>query len=554
MAAPDLDLFCADPSLAPGELVGGRYRVESLLGSGGMGRVVAARDEDGASVAVKLLVAPAWRSVLVERFFREARTISRIDSPHVVKILAVSAPNEATPFMVMERLDGRDYGKRLDREGRLSLEDVADCVVQACAALACSHALGVIHRDVKPSNLFDHRNPDGTRTVKVLDFGISKARASAGASGAEADCEWTLTTTRDTMLGSPPYMSPEHLRDARAVDHRTDIWSLGVVAYQLLAGRLPFEGKTVGALFCSVLERRITPLTTTRPGLPATVVAIIDRCLAAEPADRFANAAELARAFAPFASTRVAKLALSMTTKVAVPLASAPRANGSMLSNLAAGERIDGAPRTMTIVPALPAPEPSTPLQRASAADVTTLASPTPARAAIAAEPSPYDDDDSRAVTTVLARPTFDSLPPVVAITPLSRARMAARTTLARRRAGFAAAACTLLVALLVSPFAFSSAPSRIQPAVAAAAAAPHVTAPPTQPSAADDDVTFEVSSPNPVTPEADLGAGAARVQPERAERSRASKLAAAPHAAIATPRGPKRGAALLDRALGSRR
>ncbi|MFO0669582.1 MAG: protein kinase [Polyangiaceae bacterium] len=297
-------------SAAPraGELVAGRYEVEGVIGSGGMGRVVAARDEKGRAVAIKLLLSPPSERVWVERFFREARAVSRINSAHVVKVLAVSSPNEATPFIVMERLRGRDFGKRLRAEGPLTLRDVADCIIQACDALANSHAVGVVHRDVKPSNLFDHV-VDGVHTIKVLDFGISKARG-------QEEFEHTLTTSRDGMLGSPPYMSPEHIRDARSVDHRTDIWSLGVVAYQLLAGRLPFDGQSVGEVFCSVLERRFSPLASVRPDLPREIQAIIDKCLQRDPGDRYQTAADLARAFIPYATPSITTLVDAMPTLV----------------------------------------------------------------------------------------------------------------------------------------------------------------------------------------------------------------------------------------------
>lgn len=327
-----------------GELVGRRYRVEGVIGTGGMGRVVAARDEAGKPIAIKLLLSPPSERVWVERFFREARAVSRINSAHVVKVIAVSSAEEETPYIVMERLRGRDFGKRLRAEGPLSMRDVADCIVQTCDALACSHNVGVVHRDVKPSNLFHHTNPDGTQCVKVLDFGISKARG-------QEEFEHTLTTTRDGMLGSPPYMSPEHIRDARSVDHRTDIWSLGVVAYQLLAARLPFDGQSVGEVFCAVLERRFSALSKVRPDVPREVEALINRCLSREPGERYQTAAELARAMAPFASPGVQALVARMPVGVPPPASGPGPAGRSSTPIPGMGRRLDGELHTITLPP-----------------------------------------------------------------------------------------------------------------------------------------------------------------------------------------------------------
>lgn len=503
----------------PGELVGNRYRVIEQLGSGGMGRVVSAIDErDGTQVAVKLLVAPAWRSVLIERFFREARTVSRIDSPHVVKITAVSGTTDATPFMVMERLNGRDYARRVADEGALPLREVADCIVQACAALAATHALGVIHRDVKPSNLFDHRNSDGSHTVKVLDFGISKAR------GAQ-ECEWTLTTTRDAMLGSPPYMSPEHLRDARNVDQRTDIWSLGVVAYQLLTGHLPFNGSSVGSLLCAVLERRFTPLAEVKPDLPAAVLAIVERCLSSEPTDRYFSAADLAREFAPFASPAVARSVEKMTTEVASTITASKPLPARGLPHNVLQARLDGEHHTMTLPPVLPvSPVPlsargadsasSAPI--ASIATMGTVAASAPVHAeptlssvapapAVEREPSQplsvahpeFGDDASHAITTLMdGRPSMDSVPPIDSSSGITLLK---KKTRASRIRNLAAAACASLALLLALPFAFSgpSPSGNITPATATApafGAAPLATVTHATLEVVDDEVTFEAA------------------------------------------------------------
>jgi len=463
-----------------GELIAGRYRVEGVIGTGGMGRVVAARDEAGKAVAIKLLLSPPSERVWVERFFREARTVSRINSNHVVKLLAVSSPKEETPFIVMERLRGRDFGKRLRAEGPLTLKDVADCIVQACDAIACSHNAGVVHRDVKPSNLFDHANPDGTHTLKVLDFGISKARG-------QEEFEHTLTTSRDGMLGSPPYMSPEHIRDARSVDHRTDIWSLGVVAYQLLAGRLPFDGQSVGEVFCSVLERRFTPLSKIRPDLPREIEQIINKCLAREPGERYQIAAELAKAFADYATPHIAALVPRMPTTVPEP-ASGPGAPRGGLVALPS-DRLDGELHTLTLPPVVSGDS----------------------------APAPHDDAEPTEPNII---PVVEGMDPVITIPAvpkllpyedLSAASIAAAKRRPKRSLALAAGVAILMFGLMALPFVFSgssnsakatptntSVPTLAPPALvenAATTAAPAPIAKPATPTDTPADVTFTVPS-----------------------------------------------------------
>lgn len=439
-----------DPS-APrdGELIAGRYQVEGVIGTGGMGRVVAARDEAGRAVAIKLLLSPPSERVWVERFFREARAVSRINSTHVVKVIAVSSPEEETPFIVMERLRGRDFGKRLRAEGPLGLRDVADCVVQACDALACSHQVGVVHRDVKPSNLFDHANPDGSHTLKVLDFGISKARG-------QEEFEHTLTTSRDGMLGSPPYMSPEHIRDARSVDHRTDIWSMGIVAYQLLAGRLPFDGQSVGEVFCAVLERRFAPLSKVRPDLPPTVEAIINRCLAREPHERYQSAAELARAFAPFASPRLAAVVNQMPTATPAVTSGPALVRSTPLPS----GRLDGEVHTLTLPPIVPMPQ---------MAEFVLTADEAPAT-----EPSliPIGLPIDPIITTTDSLLPFDDL---------SAASLATAKKIRRPKRGVALAALVAvgMFGLMAIPFVLSGTSAPVTAATAIAAPAPPAPPPP---------------------------------------------------------------------------
>jgi serine/threonine-protein kinase len=328
-------------SLGSGDLIAARFRVRRTLGSGGMGVVLEAADElTGGAVAIKLLSPHLIGSVQVDRFFREARAGAKVASQHVARVLDFGTIGGRQPFMVMECLRGRDLGERLRREKRIPLGEVADCMIQACEALAHAHGEGIVHRDIKPSNLFEHEGPNGVRVLKVLDFGISKSSAD--------DADWeALTTSRDGLLGSPPYMSPEQVRDPHCVDHRTDIWSLGVVAYRLLSSKLPFDGVCLGEIFAAVLDRPYASLREIGVTVPDAVEAILARCLERDPARRFADVSEVAQAFAPFASARgraIAERAREVTRRKPPVLAkAAPRA-----------AQVDEEPRTLTLPPARP--------------------------------------------------------------------------------------------------------------------------------------------------------------------------------------------------------
>lgn len=302
-SAPRRTSSSGEGNVLPGEHVAGRYRVQRVVGAGGMGIVVAAFDEkEQRDVAIKLLLPRRVDENGVQRFFREARSTQRIQSSHVVRIFEVGL-DEERPFIVMERLDGQDLAARLKTGGPLSLREAADCLLQACEALAHAHGAGIVHRDIKPSNLFQQLRADGCFRVKVLDFGISKSLA-------REEWESTLTTSGDgSLLGSPPYMSPEQVRNARTVDHRSDFWSLGIVAYRLLSGHHPYDGESVGEIFARILERRFVPLRARGIDVPPQVDAIIARCLSHERTGRYATAAELAMAWAPFASEQLRPLA-----------------------------------------------------------------------------------------------------------------------------------------------------------------------------------------------------------------------------------------------------
>jgi eukaryotic-like serine/threonine-protein kinase len=283
-----------------GEVLAGKYRVDRVLGVGGMGVVVAATHlQLEERVALKFLLPEARANVeTVARFAREARAAVKIKNQHVARMIDVGQLEDGSPYLVMEYLDGQDLSSLIASSGPLSLESAAEFTLHACEALAEAHGYGIVHRDLKPSNLFVVRGPDGLPKAKVLDFGISKMR-SLGGSGPEM----AMTKTA-TVMGSPFYMSPEQMASAKDVDGRTDIWALGIVLYEMLAGRVPFQADTLPELCVKVLQQPPTSLLSIRPDLPPEIERIVGRCLEKDRNARYANVAELARDIAPYAPKR----------------------------------------------------------------------------------------------------------------------------------------------------------------------------------------------------------------------------------------------------------
>jgi serine/threonine-protein kinase len=278
-----------------GDVIGGKYRVERLIGRGAMGAVFAARHELlGRPVALKLMSQEhADSSESITRFFNEARAAARIESEHIARILDMGLTDRGSPFIVLELLEGADLSQILESRGPLPVSEVVGWIVQALEAMAEAHSLGIVHRDLKPANLFLARRRDGTSIVKVLDFGISKDRRRPPATPA-------LTAT-SSILGSPAYMAPEQLRDARTVDARADIWAMGVVLYELLAGGLPFRAANVADMCVAILERDLLPVRSIRSDTQRALDDVVRRCLARDPAKRFPDVAALAEALVPFA-------------------------------------------------------------------------------------------------------------------------------------------------------------------------------------------------------------------------------------------------------------
>ncbi len=280
----------------PGDVILGKYELQRVLGAGGMGTVFAARHvELDRQVAVKFLHTGFDNSEVAARFLREARAAAKIESEHVARVLDVARLDDQTPFIVMEHLEGEDLSDVLER-GHVPIGDAVDYVVQVCSAMLEAHQLGIVHRDLKPANLFLTRRRDGSPVVKVLDFGISK--------WSEPDSSRGLLTNPTEFLGSPAYMSPEQLRSALSVDHRTDIWSIGVILFELLGGRLAFDAPSLAQLMASILNEPPLDLRPLRPEVPDGLVSVVERCLAKDRDQRFADVVELAMALMPYAPMR----------------------------------------------------------------------------------------------------------------------------------------------------------------------------------------------------------------------------------------------------------
>ena len=274
--------------MAIGHVFLGKYRVEKILGVGGMGVVTKCMHMQlGELVAIKMLRKDVLHDQdAVERFMREAQAAARLRSEYVARVIDVGRFEDNVPYMIMEFLDGHDLGELIDERGSLPVPWAAEMMMQTAEALAEAHSIGIVHRDVKPTNLFVTWRPDGSAIVKVLDFGI--ARAPMGN-------DLKLTQTQ-SLLGTPAYMSPEQMRSARLVDARSDIWSLGTVLYELIEGRRPFEAESFSEMCVKVAVDAPIPM----KNAPLDLQEVVMRCLSKSPEQRYANMAELGNALRPF--------------------------------------------------------------------------------------------------------------------------------------------------------------------------------------------------------------------------------------------------------------
>jgi serine/threonine-protein kinase len=277
----------------PGSVIAQRYRVDGVIAEGGMGIVYRGwhltLDQP---IAIKV-VRPEYvdNPEAASRFLNEARAVAGLRAVNVAQVLDVGRIRGGVLYMVMEYLEGSDLRDVLDRSGRFTLERAVDCVRQACAAMHEAHGVGIIHRDLKPENLFLSRLPDGREILKVIDFGVSK-RASVG--------NGRSFTEAGRSLGSPHYMAPEQISTPEAVDPRADVWSLGVVLFELLTHSLPFDADGVATTCAQVLCAEPASLGALRPELPREVVAIVERCLVKDRDQRISSVALLSEALEPF--------------------------------------------------------------------------------------------------------------------------------------------------------------------------------------------------------------------------------------------------------------
>jgi serine/threonine-protein kinase len=327
------------PPLPPGTVVAGKFRIVRPLGQGGMGAVyvvehVITRHER----ALKLLHPDmAANREVVERFLREASAAGHIGSEHIVETFDAGTLENGAPYIVMELLKGETLSERLLRV-ELSLSELSEIFRQACAGVQAAHDAGIVHRDLKPENLFiaeRERRP----FVKILDFGISKFDPSRSGE---------LSVTREgAALGTPYYMSPEQILGSRAVDHRTDVYALGVVLYECLTRKRPFDAETLPMLTVRIHEGRYLPVTALRPGLPASVDAVIQRALTRQPEDRFQSVRELSAAFAATAGSATSDIALDKTALLTEGGSGAP-ATGLGAASAVRAESALGDPKLAT--------------------------------------------------------------------------------------------------------------------------------------------------------------------------------------------------------------
>jgi serine/threonine-protein kinase len=276
-----------------GHLLGGKYRIVRRIGVGGMGSVYEAKHAGlGTPVAIKVLLQQlANVPTVADRFRREAQVSATLKSPHVIQVTDVDQLADGRPYLVMELLEGESLQDHLEKTKSLGREEAVDLGLQILLGLECAHALGVVHRDLKPGNVFLDTRGVG-RVAKLLDFGVAKVKASP---------EFQALTRPGMVMGTPEYMAPEQAFSADQADARSDLYSVGVMLYEMLSGKLPAQGSLPIAVAHQVMTNKVRPLRELCPGLPEGLLTLVHRAMQPERSARFESALEMRRALSAFA-------------------------------------------------------------------------------------------------------------------------------------------------------------------------------------------------------------------------------------------------------------
>jgi serine/threonine protein kinase len=277
-----------------GQIIADKYRVRSVLGSGGMGTVFEAQHTSiGRIVAIKVLNPESNNPVAVRRFHQEAWAAGSIGHPNLCEVSDIGALPDGRPYLVMERLYGETLAERLHNQRRLSIGDAIDVMMQTLAGLAVVHLRGIVHRDIKPENVFLVERVGFPTLVKVLDFGVSKV--VAGGANDEWDDKSAMTKT-GVVMGTPYYVSPEQARALKDLDARTDLYSCGVVLYEALTGELPYEADHFHALLLRIVRGNPTPPSKLRAEITTPLEQVVLKAMAVDRNNRYATASDMGRA------------------------------------------------------------------------------------------------------------------------------------------------------------------------------------------------------------------------------------------------------------------
>lgn len=323
--------------MIPGRIVDDKYRIRRVIGRGGMSVVVEADHlRLGQRVAIKFLRTDVARALAAEpRFFREARLAARLMSDHTCRVSDVGIW-ESGPYLVLELLNGRTLNQELRERKILPVAEACEIILQGCDALAEAHTLGIVHRDVKPGNFFLCSDQANRLHVKVLDFGVAKIPAAVVTRNGEGSL-----TDGNTLIGTPSYISPEQLHNSKVVNARSDIWGLGVILYEMLAGYPPFRDAWVPRMLVKIAREQHVPIREIRSGIPAAVDHVIERCLSKNPADRYSSAADLGLALADMAQPSEEILERLMAFGTSVPRLATFSSNPPRIDNVADVVEVD---------------------------------------------------------------------------------------------------------------------------------------------------------------------------------------------------------------------